>query len=1028
MCLYLWENPNIIISLILNSYNKDLDKNFIELITNRFYTNFLSKNLLEPQLFYIISTFLKKEINELNYDKKYDFLKKTICHKIFKQLIRNSEFIKYFREIIKDIIKDVYIHSQSKNNEIYDIIMTNKILLSIPMLEEKINEKRNEEKKIKEKNKNIKNNIYKKNKNENNINKAEDISKKYLQNVTKSFLEEKFDEYKNNIMMKDYCEVQLKNFGKFINEHNQSELYTNNNLFNRISSSSIKEVDIVYKRNLILAIHFMNNFLDIINKKINEFPFQIRQICKLIKLLIIKKFPNIKKFEINTIIGIFLFENLLFPLFTNPQLNCILMTTKYASDDFYYNLIAITRYLKCFFYGEFYFEYNKECDYTPFNYYFLEKMPFLNEFIDNICEVELPEYIIKLILENENNDINEINFNYLYKEKYYIYHQSFCLSFGDLFFIMKNIYMNQDKLFECKKHQNLNKIWEKILKHKIYRDLIVGKGLKENPILKNKEEKNIKNKKLPIEKEAHQIYEFINNINSKTKIVKEYFIINNIIFNTTQKYFEEVKLLNENFLNFDISNNDLDILPIIRQSFYEILNNIPSFNELKSANLINLSYIKDFNTLIKELKKYFDYYYFNHMNFEQMTKSIQLKWAINFFIENENKIPNDFKENNYTLFFNNQEKDLNNSINDINNDIYFISHFHDNNINFIKLQQNISFILFKLKKMNANLIVQKIIQKYSAYIQVSVKVIKNKNKSPKYLWSDLLFEIKKGKAKDDKWYDINNVYISEKNNYINYKTIESFIENFTFENEYYNTEEKNKDDNMNKNNNIFDYLYQLKIPEKINTYIDVSIKEMLSEKTYHDIYSKQDIPNYISKIKKIIFCAIYDIIYINYLPSPIDTIIYNKSNMLSWTKLSHFTNEEFPLHQSLIPSIIDCFKNLEKKKVPQIKLSYLIKIKEILSSIHCNKEISFNNKKLNNIYYLNPILIYSIIKSKPKTLESDIRYIEVFVDLKDKDKENKYIEEIKNHLLFIIDMNHKDLYGNISEEDYNKKCNIYLNK
>ena len=218
------------------------------------------------------------------------------------------------------------------------------------------------------------------------------------------------------------------------------------------------------------------------------------------------------------------------------------------------------------------------------------------------------------------------------------------------------------------------------------------------------------------------------------------------------------------------------------------------------------------------------------MNFEQMTKSIQLKWAINFFIENENKIPNDFKENNYTLFFNNLEKDLNNSINDINNDIYFISHFHDNNINFIKLQQNISFILFKLKKMNANLIVQKIIQKYSAYIQVSVKVIKNKNKSPKYLWSDLLFEIKKGKAKDDKWYDINNVYISETNNYINYKTIESFIENFTFENEYYNTEEKNKDDNMNKNNNIFDYLYQLKIPEKINTYIDVSIKEMLSKK------------------------------------------------------------------------------------------------------------------------------------------------------------------------------------------------------
>ena len=165
-----------------------------------------------------------------------------------------------------------------------------------------------------------------------------------MKNVTNTFLEEKYREYKNNknTMMKDYCEIQLQNYGKFINEENNYELYTNNNLFKRISSSSIKEVDIVYKRNLTLSINLMNSFLHKLNEKINEFPLQIRQICKLIKILVIKKFQNIKKIELNIIIGIFFFEKLLFPLLINPQINCILMTSKITSDDLYYNLIAIT--------------------------------------------------------------------------------------------------------------------------------------------------------------------------------------------------------------------------------------------------------------------------------------------------------------------------------------------------------------------------------------------------------------------------------------------------------------------------------------------------------------------------------------------------------------------------------------------------------------------------------------------------------------------------------------------------------------
>ena len=316
LCIYLWENPSIMISLIKNLYNKDLLDNLIQLITSRFYQNFFCHKILEPQLFYIISYFLKDEINKLTLEKKVDFLKKSICHKIFKQLRRNPEMVKYFKQIVKDTVLDIYFHSQSKNNEIYNILLSNKIYLSIPLIEEKINEER----KNKEKNKKTnKNSIEKKNDKNIDISKYEETSKKYFQNITKSFLEEKNKEYsinndKNNILMKEYIEFQLKSFKNFTQENAGGELYTNNNLLKHISSSSIKEVDIIYGRNICLALNFMDKFLNNIKEKINEIPYQIRQICKVIELLVKQKFPQIKKFEINSIIGIFFLKNYCFHL------------------------------------------------------------------------------------------------------------------------------------------------------------------------------------------------------------------------------------------------------------------------------------------------------------------------------------------------------------------------------------------------------------------------------------------------------------------------------------------------------------------------------------------------------------------------------------------------------------------------------------------------------------------------------------------------------------------------------------------
>ena len=198
LCVYLWENPNVIITIIKNCYNKHLVKNIIQLITNRFYNNFISPNIIEPQLFYIISYFLKKEINELSIEHRENFLKKSICHKIFKYLKRNPKIILFFKKILKEFIEEVHFNTQSKNNETYELLNSNKIYLSIPVIEEAITEKRNDEKKNKDKYKNIFKIIKKKkskqdasdksNKNDDVFSNCEEISKNLFSNVTNNLL------------------------------------------------------------------------------------------------------------------------------------------------------------------------------------------------------------------------------------------------------------------------------------------------------------------------------------------------------------------------------------------------------------------------------------------------------------------------------------------------------------------------------------------------------------------------------------------------------------------------------------------------------------------------------------------------------------------------------------------------------------------------------------------------------------------------------------------------------------------------
>ena len=66
----------------------------------------------------------------------------------------------------------------------------------------------------------------------------------------------------------------------------------------------------------------------------------------------------------------------------------------------------------------------------------------------------------------------------------------------------------------------------------------------------------------------------MNNLSHKNKINKEYFILNNTIFNTKSHKYHEVNSSNDNYLNFNVNQNkesSFDLLKYLKNSFYRTL-------------------------------------------------------------------------------------------------------------------------------------------------------------------------------------------------------------------------------------------------------------------------------------------------------------------------------------------------------------------------------------------------------------------------------------------------------------------------
>jgi hypothetical protein len=208
------------------------------------------------------------------------------------------------------------------------------------------------------------------------------------------------------------------------------------------------------------VIKILDSFFKSLKKNLYLLPYSVKCVCKMIFLMIKKKFADLPIVEQNAYISKFFFHKLFSPIFENPGIGAFI-NNFIISEVTQNNLKVISLVIKQLFSGKFFLDGWEKGDFTPFNWYFIDKIPEVYQFFENLKQVTLPPFIEKLI----NNELNKsFEYNY-FKEnpEEGIFHRSICFSFKDLCVIINNMKEMKDNIFIGEELIPFKKTFEKLI-------------------------------------------------------------------------------------------------------------------------------------------------------------------------------------------------------------------------------------------------------------------------------------------------------------------------------------------------------------------------------------------------------------------------------------------------------------------------------------------------------------------------------------------------------------------------------------
>jgi hypothetical protein len=407
LLFFLRENIDYIIKIILsiNDINDINDEpkieSLVDLIVNHFYDNLPPKNIKHRQIMIIIYMLLEHEICQMDCAMHDNFLNQNIfLDKLLNSFCKKEEFTKYLSKLLNPLVLSI-----EKEVEKSDIMN-----LSLLEINEFINKNNISDKQemrsfsLNENNRTAIKNNYKRNytiiKDKNIL--INQLTKsiwkscnEFIDDLTHEKLYHMIKEEKN-IYNKELYILQYERSFNFSN--GDKNIFSNNKFFESLNNDcfndNIEAIMNKYKKNYLFIHQKIDMFLLGLINDIKIIPINIRYICKIIYILISKKFPNLPKYLKNSFIGSFFFDHFIFPgLVMENSLAFENKIISFEAKKCLGEIICLLSHAnKCLLFNN-----NDDIEKSIYNNYLLQIIPILDKFYNGLIDIKLPKIFDKLI-------------------------------------------------------------------------------------------------------------------------------------------------------------------------------------------------------------------------------------------------------------------------------------------------------------------------------------------------------------------------------------------------------------------------------------------------------------------------------------------------------------------------------------------------------------------------------------------------------------------------------------------------------
>ena len=834
----------------------------------------------------------------------------------------------------------------------------------------------------------------------------------YKKDLTQNKLIDKILKEKNHELKHIYKKLldQTNNYpNKFTNEGLLKLLRTEveKKLEKDKNSENIKKQDIE-KKLLELAENFRYNFLyikdiiedllQIIIDKIIILPYPLRCICKIIKILISKKFPELKNYEVNSFIGKFILDKCIFPLlrlenkiFLDPRVYS--KRTKNCLDV----IISVLSKANSASLFDTYLDPEK----TIFNQFILEIIPILNEFYDKIIDIKLPKVIDELITKtvinledppnkkifnfrNKPKNINSNNgnlsndknhdikksessnaqeqkplFEYFGENPDEILHlQSICFSVSDIKFIIELIGRNIDIFKGLPRFNFFSKTYTKIKNQ----DEIINSLCKED--------------------------------SSKQK--KIYYVIfkdekNSILEQLAKKE----KKSRSSFLS---SEQDSEL--ICKRIKFCVKTILKGLNLLNNKDFAYLNFAQSSDKFFSALK-----YTLEELGeYNELSNDIPLKWYSQYIYNYKKELNIEYQKEDFSKLYSEISTEETNILNELKQMSNIV--ITRDGMNLRCAEKILSRSRYELKRIEEAKKLNQL-EKFinTKKIELCVKkqddILKNK------LTDKPLINIIESKSCQN----YNNNSNNEGHSHIN--NINDFIQLFDRSSTMHIREKVKEDISKGERKN--------KIFEIIGKYMEFVVKKIKEEKNIFGDIQDIEIRSFYRKIENYIMRKIYKYTFPK-KHSHEDNKIFEKTRKLEWIQPENLDIKKLYVNQLKFAE--KYINRINERKSVYDKLDCIQNAYVIM-----NNTVKFISGKNENAGQddFTPLFQYILIKSQPERLVSNINYIKCFISDTDLIGENGfYFSQMVSGKTFIENIKASDL--KMDEKEYNAKIDKYNNK